>query len=94
MSHNVELTGRGTGSLKINPYFNRAPVERNVRPNALLQDLTPPPKTKWLRDVESGDILSSITFVHSPFSNDAVRASPHPTALHRRDALSFPGATL
>jgi len=38
-------------------------------------------KTKLLWDVKSGDILSWFDFVHSRFSNDAVRASPHPTAL-------------
>ena len=30
---NVELTGRGTESEKIKPHYNRAPVERWVRPD-------------------------------------------------------------
>jgi len=30
---NVELTGRGPESWKIKPHYNRAPVERHVRPD-------------------------------------------------------------
>jgi hypothetical protein len=37
----VKLTGHDLESWKTKPHYNCAPVERNVRPSACMQNLTP-----------------------------------------------------